>query len=334
MSSDNDKLSAEDRLIARFFKPLATHPGALGLSDDAAFITPPPGCDIVLKADAIIGGVHFFPDDAPREVARKALRVNLSDLAAKGAHPLGFLLSLGLPQETGEAWLAEFAEGLRADAALFSCPLFGGDTDRTPGPVTISIAMIGAVPTGHMVRRSGAKPGDRVFVTGTIGDAALGLALRKKTNMGAGWNLDAAQRRHLVARYLLPQPRNALAEAVRHHASAAMDVSDGLAGDLAKLCRVSGVAAEISVAQVPLSEAARAAIAAEPAMLESALTGGDDYEIVCSVPPHKAADFRAEAQAVHVPVSEIGVIVAGEGARFVGADGKALAFAHASFSHF
>jgi thiamine-monophosphate kinase len=330
MAKPGDNMSAEDRLIARFFQPLATHPGALGLSDDAAFITPPLGCDLVLKTDAIIGGVHFFQDDAAREVARKALRVNLSDLAAKGATPLGFLLSLALPMEIGDDWLADFANGLRADAEQFGCPLFGGDTDRTPGPVTISIAMFGSVPQGTMVRRAGAKPGDRVFVSGTIGDAALGLALRK----GADWKLNAAQRQHLAARYLLPQPRNALAEAVRTHASAAMDVSDGLAGDFSKLCRVSGVAAEIVVAQVPLSDAAKAVLATAPAMIEPVLTGGDDYEVVCSVPPAKAAGFRAAAQAVNVQVTEIGTIVAGEGARFVGADGKALVFKRASFSHF
>ncbi len=327
---DDKKMSAEDRLIARFFRPLAVHPGALGLADDAAFITPPAGHDLVLKTDAIIGDVHFFADDAPREVARKALRVNLSDLAAKGARPLGFLLSLALPKETGEAWLAEFSEGLRADAALFACPLFGGDTDRTPGPVTISVAMFGSVPSGTMVQRAGAKVGDAVYITGTIGDAALGLSVRK----GVQWDLSDAQRQHLIARYLLPQPRNALAEVLRTHASAAMDISDGLAGDLAKLCRVSGVAAEVKVAQVPFSDAARAAIAAEPKMLETALTGGDDYEIVCTVPAAKAASFRAAAQAAHVAVTEIGVIAAGEGTRFIGAAGKPLTFAHASFSHF
>ena len=194
----------------------------------------------------------------------------------------------------------------------------------------ISVAMFGCVPSGTMVRRAGAKHGDRVFVTGSIGDAAIGLGLRK----GVTWSLTDAQRQHLIARYLLPQPRNALAEAVRTHASAAMDVSDGLAGDLAKLCRVSGVAAEIAVAQVPLSEAARAAIAAEPAMLTTALTGGDDYEIVCTVPAARADSFRAAALAAHVTVTEIGVVTAGEGARFLTPDGRALAFAHASFSHF
>jgi thiamine-monophosphate kinase len=334
MSSDDDKLSGEDRLIAHYFQPIATHPGALGLSDDAAFIKPPPGCDLVLKTDAIIGGVHFFADDAARDVARKALRVNLSDLAAKGASPLGFLLSLALPKEIGDEWLSGFAEGLRADATLFDCPLFGGDTDRTPGPVTVSIAMFGSVPEGSMVRRAGAKAGDRVFVSGTIGDAALGLALRKKTDMGTAWKLNEEQRQHLMSRYLLPQPRNALAEAVRSYASAAMDVSDGLAGDFAKLCRASKVAAEIEVKRVPLSEAAKAVLAAEPALLETALTGGDDFEIVCTVPAAKADAFRVAAKSAGVPVTEIGTIKAGEGARFVGTAGQALAFKRASFSHF
>jgi thiamine-monophosphate kinase len=330
MSADDDKLSAEDRLIARYFAPLATHPGALGLSDDTAFIKPPPGCEIVLKTDAIIGGVHFFAEDAARDVAKKALRVNLSDLAAKGAKPLGFLVALALPKETGGDWLAGFAQGLREDAEAFGCPLFGGDTDRTPGPITISIAMFGSVPEGTMVRRAGATPGDRVFVTGSIGDAALGVVLRK----GAAWKLSDAQRDHLLSRYLLPRPRNALAEAVRTHASAAMDVSDGLAGDFAKLCRVSKVAAGIAVARVPLSEAAQTAIAVEPAMLEVALTGGDDYEIVCTVPAAKADSFRGAAKAAAVAVTEIGDIKAGEGVRFVDSAGQPLAFKRTAFSHF
>lgn len=328
--SDENKLSAEDRLIARYFGPIATHPGALGLSDDAAFITPPEGQDLVLKTDAIVGGVHFFPDDPARTVAQKALRVNLSDLAAKGATPLGFLLTLALPKETGDTWLADFAQGLRADAETYACPLFGGDTDRTPGPVTISVAMFGSVPEGTMVRRAGARPGDLIFVSGSIGDAALGLMLRK----GADWSLDEAQREHLLSRYLLPQPRCALGEAVRMHASAAMDISDGLAGDLTKLARVSQVAAEVELARVPLSEAARAAIAADPAMLETAVTGGDDFEILCTVPPAKADIFRAAAHAAGVPVTAVGVVAAGKGARFLDVKGEPLAFKRLSFSHF
>lgn len=328
MSSNSP--SSEDNLIARYFAPLATDPGALGLSDDAAFIKPPPGCELVLKADAIVGGIHFFPDDAPETIAAKALRINLSDLASKGAKPLGFLLSLALPKDIGGDWLAAFAQGLREDIATYKCPLFGGDTVRSPGPVMVSVAMFGSVPDGMMVRRSTAKPGDKVFVTGTIGDSAFGLGLRN----GAKWPLDDAQRDHLGDRYLLPRPRNALAETVLHYASAAMDVSDGLAGDLAKLCRVSGVAATIDATRVPLSAAAKAVIAADPAALETALTGGDDYEILCTVSPAKADRFRVAAMAAKVAVTEIGTIIEGEGARFHDAQGAALTFRRASFSHF
>ena len=329
MSAD-DKTSAEDRLITRFFAPLATHPGALGLSDDAAFIKPPPGCELVLKADAIVGGVHFFNDDPAHAIASKALRVNLSDLAAKGATPLGFLVSLALPKDTSEAWLKSFADGLREDAATYKCPLFGGDTVRTPGPVMVSVSMVGHVPDGMMVRRAGAKAGDKVFVTGTIGDAALGVKLRQ----GATWPLSDAQREHLLSRYLLPRPRNALTEAVRHYASASMDVSDGLVGDFMKLCRVSGVAANIDVARVPLSDAARAVLTTEPGVRETALTGGDDYEILCTVPPAKVDRFRVAAMAAEVAVTEIGTIGEGEGVRFVDDDGNPLVFAHGAFSHF
>ena len=335
MDKDNAAPSGEERLIARYFGPLATHPGAFGLADDAAVIAPPAGCDLVLKTDGIVGGVHFFPDDPPDAVAQKALRVNLSDLAAKAAKPLGFLLTLALPQEIGDAWLAPFARGLGADADLFGCPLLGGDTDRTGGPITISIAVFGAVPHGRMVRRAGAKAGDRVLVTGTIGDAALGLLLRRDAAAAGRWGLARDQQEHLLSRYLVPQPRTAIAEALGVHASAAMDVSDGLAGDLAKLCRVSAVAAEVEVERVPLSGAARAALASEPALIETIITGGDDYEVLACAPANEVAALRRAAAAVGIAMTEIGTVAAGQGqARFVDARGKPLALARPAFSHF
>ena len=326
----DDTRSAEDRLIAELFAPLATHPGALGLTDDAAFLTPEPGSDLVLTTDAVVAGVHFFQEDDACDVAKKALRVNLSDLAAKGATPRGFLVSLAIAADTSMDWLRGFADGLRADSEMYGCPLLGGDTDRTPGPLAISVFMVGSVPNGAMVRRAGAKPRDRIFVTGTIGDASLGLQSRK----GATWRLDHTQRDHLLSRYLLPRPRTVLADAIRTHASAAMDVSDGLVGDLAKLCRVSGIGGIVEVARVPLSDAARAVIAVDPAMRDLALTGGDDYEILCTVPPDRAASFRAAAQTAGVDVTEIGEIASGQGARFVDEAARVLTFKQASFSHF
>jgi thiamine-monophosphate kinase len=329
---DDEDISPEERLIARYFRPLATSPGAFGLGDDAAALTPPPGCDLVLTTDGVIAGVHFFPDDPPEKIGRKVLRMNLSDLAAKGAKPVGFLLSIALPA-IDEAWIADFAGGLGKDIKHYGCPLFGGDTDHTPGPLSVSITAFGSVPSGKMVQRAGAKAGDAVVVTGTIGDAALGLRLRRDAGLAGQWGLPDVMCAHLLQRYHLPEPRNALAEAVLHHASAAMDVSDGLAGDLAKLCRASGIAVDIDGARVPLSDAARAVVARDPVLLETALSGGDDYEIVLTLAPEKLAPFLAAAKAAGVGAAEIGRVAAGQGTRFMHG-GKAMTFARASYSHF
>jgi thiamine-monophosphate kinase len=321
--------SGEDDLIARYFRPLATAPGALGLIDDAALLASSPD-DLVVTTDAVVEGVHFLPDDPPDAVARKALRVNLSDLAAKGAAPAGFLLTLAL-REAREAWLAPFARALGEDAAAFGCPLFGGDTVSTPGPAMISITAFGRVPAGRMVRRSGARPGHRIAVTGTIGDAALGLLLL--TGGIAHEALDAPSRDFLTGRYRVPQPRNALAAAIRDCASAAMDVSDGLAGDLAKLCAASSVSAEVDLAAVPLSEPARAALGFTG--IETIVSGGDDYEVLCAIPENRWTAFLEAAPRAGVPVTAIGRITAGEGPpRFLDAQGRAIALKRLSYSHF
>src|SRR5580692_8743405 len=192
-----DDTSAEERLIARYFRPLATSPGAFGLGDDAAIVTPPPGCDLVVTTDGVIAGVHFFPDDPPEMIARKVLRVNLSDLAAKGAKPVGFLMSVALPAAVDEAWISAFVAGLGGDVERYGCPLLGGDTDHTPGPLSVTIAAFGIVPQGKMVRRATAKAGDLVVVTETIGDAALGVMLRRDESLAKRWRLTDAQKSHL-----------------------------------------------------------------------------------------------------------------------------------------
>lgn len=325
--------SGEDELIARYFQPLATEPGAFGLIDDAAILKGSAD-DLVVKTDAIVEGVHFLPDDPPDTVARKALRVNLSDLAAKGAAPAGFVLTLAL-REVDDSWLAPFARALGEDATMFACPLLGGDTVATPGPLMISITAFGRVAAGRMVQRAGARAGDAVVVTGTIGDATLGLAVLKHGSSAGALAADAAGREVLVQRYRVPQPRVAMIPALRDYASAAMDVSDGLAGDLAKLCKASGVSAEIKLERVPLSLQARACLAAKATTIEALISGGDDYEILCAVPQDRLAPFMAAASAAGVAAAAIGVIRAGSASpRFVDAGGREVALERGSYSHF
>jgi thiamine-monophosphate kinase len=325
--------SGEDSLIARYFRPLATDPGAFDLNDDAAILKSH-GEEIVVTTDAIIEGVHFLSDDPPDTIARKALRVNLSDLAAKGATPAGFVLTLAL-RSTDEAWLTPFALGLGEDAELFGCPLLGGDTVSTPGPVMISVTAFGRVPAGKMVHRSGAKPGDRVVVTGTIGDAALGLDILRGGAVATALADDIAAKAMLVERYRIPQPRNALAKAVRDHAHAAMDVSDGLAGDLVKLCAASGVSAAIDTQSVPLSAAAAKVLARGARGIEAIVSGGDDYEILCAIPEDCFAAFAENAGIAGVAISPIGTIIAGTSApKFLDVQGREVALKRLAYSHF
>ena len=320
----------EEELIARFFAPLAG-PAGLGLQDDAALLVPPLGSDLVLTTDALVAGVHFFADDPPGLIARKALRVNLSDLAAKGARPLGFLLALALPKDWRTEWLASFAAGLAEDAVAYGCPLAGGDTVSTPGPLMLSVTAFGAVPSGRMVARSGVKLGDRLYVSGTIGDSAIGLRIRR----GEGPALTQTARQYLLDRYLLPEPRLALAPAVHAHANGGMDVSDGFVGDLTKMLAASGVTARAPIYLLPLSSAARAAIAADPDLFEVAATGGDDYELLASVSPESAPAFEAAAAAAGVRVTLVGNVVEGVAPPcFVGPDGGRVTFPRASYSHF
>lgn len=327
------KTSAEDSLIARYFKPLATDAGAFGLVDDAAILSSS-GEDIVVTTDAVVEGVHYLATDPADTIARKALRVNLSDLAAKGAAPAGFVLTLALRSKE-DAWLRPFADALGEDAQTFACPLLGGDTVSTPGPQMISITAFGRVPKGRMVGRTGAKPGDLILVTGTIGDAALGLDVLTGGAAATALASDPAAREALISRYRIPQPRNVLAQAVCDHATAAMDVSDGLAGDLTKLCAASGVSATVNVASVPLSPVAAGLVARDAICVETLLAGGDDYEVLCTVPPAQSDALIAAGRAVGLNVTAIGTIVAGhERPRFLDGQGQELALKRLSYSHF
>jgi thiamine-monophosphate kinase len=333
MTAPGAGASGEDSLITRYFRPLATDPGAFGLGDDAAILKAL-GNDIVVTTDAIVTGVHFLSDDPPDTVARKALRVNLSDLAAKGAAPAGFVLTLAL-RVADDAWLAPFARGLGEDVQQFGCPLLGGDTVSTSGPTMISITAFGRVPPGKMVRRSGAKSGDRIFVTGTIGDAALGLDILRKGMASTALADDSAATEMLIGRYRIPQPRSALAHVIGEHASAAMDVSDGLAGDLAKLCAASGVSAVIEASSVPLSVPAQSVLAKSATEIEALVSGGDDYEILCAIPESRLESFVSAAAAAQVAVTSIGTVISGVSApKFLDAQGRDMPLSRLSYSHF
>lgn len=321
----------EFSLIADYFAPLAAEaPGAYGLGDDAASFMPSPGKDLVLTVDAIVEGVHFLPDDPAEDVARKLLRVSLSDLAAKGARPRGYLLTTHWTARTPVEWIAAFARGLAADQALFGLSLWGGDTVSTPGPLTFSLTAIGEVDQGAMLRRSGGQVGDDLYVTGTIGDGALGLlaALGKL-------DVDAGRRTALVGRYRRPEPRVGFGQALVGLAGASLDVSDGLMADLGHLCARSGVGARIDVASLPLSAAAEACLVLSPALIETVLTGGDDYEILFSAASSRRGEVDSVAARCAVQVTRIGKLVgAGEGIEARDANGAALTFKQAGFRHF
>jgi thiamine-monophosphate kinase len=315
----------EFEFIARRLRPLATADAALGLTDDAALLDPAPGQQLVLAKDAMVAGVHFLHDDPPAQIAQKLLRVNLSDLAAMGAAPLGYLLALARAKDTSDEWLAGFCAGLAADNATFSIALLGGDTVSTPGPLTLSLTAIGQVPKGTALLRGGAKPGDDVWVSGTLGDGALGLkVLQGQLDVGE------AARAHLIERYRLPRPRLALGQALRGIASAAIDISDGLVADLGHVLEVSAVGAELHAEALPLSAAARDL----PGAREAALSGGDDYELLFTAPPERRARIVALARQGDLPLTRIGAIKANPGLQVLDEAGRKLRVARAGWQHF
>ncbi len=316
--------------IATFFAPLtAGFSGALGLRDDAAVFAPTPGSDLVVTTDTIVETVHFVGDEPAALVARKLLRVNLSDLASMGARPCAYTLNVAFPDKIDDGWLADFVSGLEADQREFGIALAGGDSVSTAGPVTLSITAFGEVASGAALRRTTAKAGDLIYVTGTIGDGALGLrGLRGRID-----GLDPSLAEALATRYRLPQPRLGAGQALCGVASAATDVSDGLVADLGHIAEGSRVAAVIDAEKVPLSEAARAVLARDPTCLETILTGGDDYELVFTAPPGARDRLEAIASETGVALTLVGVIEPGTGVRVRGRGGEDLSFRQSGYSH-
>jgi thiamine-monophosphate kinase len=324
-----DEAPGEFERIRRYFAPLAG-PGGLGLLDDAALVGCRAGHSLVVTADAIVAGVHYLPEDPPHLVAKKLLRVNLSDLAAMGARPLHYLLTTALPAELGAEWIAGFARGLEEDQRCFGVALLGGDSVSTVGPAVLSLTAIGEVEEGAETRRKGARVGDVVWVSGTIGDAFLGLlALR-----GAHPELAEGHRAALIARFQIPEPRVALGPALRGIVHAMIDVSDGLLADLGHICETSQVGAVVELEALPLSVAARPLVALEPAIAPRLAAGGDDYELLFAAPAEAAEVLRGIGSRLGVPITAIGRIEAGGGVRLLGGDGSEIAVEAAGYRHF
>lgn len=328
------KVVNETELIQNYLAPLAAEfPGAFGLTDDCGLIGADASHDLVVSTDPIIAGVHFFASDCAGDIAWKALAVNVSDLIAKGAAPLAYTMAIAFPQAPDRSWMAAFSEGLAAAQLAFGCHLIGGDTDRTPGPLSISITVFGQVPCGQMVRRSSARQGDHVFVTGTLGDSALGLEIHSHAGR---WDshLSTGEMSFLVGRYLRPEPRIAMVPLVRGYASAALDISDGLLKDLGRLVAPVPARIEFKFDKLPLSQPARRVLAADPQRAASVISGGDDYEVLFCVPPERLKDFKQALRAVSVQVSEIGVLEAGSGVIVRNDAGHVIDPGSAGYDHF
>jgi thiamine-monophosphate kinase len=315
--------------IRRFFAPLAG-PGGLGLTDDAALIDCAPGHRLVVTVDAIVEGVHYLADDPPDLVARKLLRVNLSDLAAMGARPLHYLLTTALPATLGDDWVARFAAGLAEDQQRYGVDLLGGDSVATSGPAVLSLTALGEVAAGAEIRRSGARPGDRIWVSGTIGDAFLGLRVLR----GGYPDLTPADRAALATRFQLPEPRTELGPRLAGIAHAMLDVSDGLLADLGHICEASQTGATVALQSLPLSEAARRAVEGEADLPVRLATAGDDYELLFAAPAEADAAIGRLATELGLAISAIGAIEKGADVRLVDAGGNPIPVASAGYRHF
>jgi thiamine-monophosphate kinase len=323
-------VAGEFETIQRLFAPLAHPEWGRGLADDVAVVPARAGYDLVLTKDAIVEGVHFLPTDPLDTVAGKLLRVNLSDLAAKGAEPFGYLLACHWSPRCGWPERMTFVDGLRIDQKAFGVALLGGDTVATPGPASFSMTLLGWTPRGRTVGRAGARPGDLVFVTGAIGDGWLGLEA-----VQGRLSIDAERIAALSDHYRSPTPRTEFALPVRDMATASIDVSDGLIADLGHIAEAGGVGIEIDLETVPLSAAGQAWFDGRvdaQAALEKLVTGGDDYEIAFAASPRDEGALRREAERRHLRLTRIGRVTAGQGvlARF---GGQPVTFARPGFTH-
>jgi thiamine-monophosphate kinase len=316
----------EFTIIEKYFVPLASGKGSLNLKDDAALIQTPLGHELVITKDALVQGVHFIGNEEPSEIARKGLRVNLSDLAAMGAEPFGYFLALMTPSSVDENWFRSFTAGLKVDQELYGITLLGGDTTRIPGPLSFSITALGFVPAGQALKRGGANPGDNIYVSGTIGDSALGLKIAQNE-----WQHSDS---FLLQRYNLPEPRVELGMALKHIATACMDISDGLMQDLRHICNCSGTGAVIQKDLIPLSKQAKTLLSQMHNADEIILAGGDDYELLFTASPFVSEALEAIAHKTNVPITSIGKITENKDIELLNNEGSRIHLSKWGYDHF
>ncbi|WP_022729499.1 thiamine-phosphate kinase [Fodinicurvata sediminis] len=326
---------AEFELIARYFAPLAAaEPGAFGLQNDAAVLDIASGHSLVTTLDSMVSGVHYLPDDPPDQLARKLLRVNLSDLAAMGARPRGYLLSLAMTGQEDEDWLQAFAKGLEQDQQKYDVVLLGGDTLRTPGPQTLSLTALGEVPRGQALQRTTARNGDDIYLTGTLGQAALGLFVRLGQASEKLPGLSDAQLERLETAYRLPDPPVALGGKLPGLVTACLDVSDGLLADLGHIAEGSGLGADVEQSRLPLSQEAAQLLAQVPERLQDVVGGGDDYQLLFTSDPGQREALEALSVSSGIAMTRIGRMSEGEAVRLLDNQGRAIAVGHAGWTHF
>lgn len=328
-------MEAEFDLIARYFAPLAAgEAGAYALLNDAAILDVPADYSLVTTLDSMVEGVHFLPDDPPDLIARKLLRVNLSDLAAMGARPRGYLLSLALSGGQDETWLEAFAAGFRRDQDIYDVALLGGDTLRTPGPLTLTLTALGEVPRGQALQRGTARPEEDIYLTGCLGEAALGLFVRLGQAAEKLPGLTTEQLDRLESAYRLPQPPVQLGPLLPGLATACLDVSDGLMGDLGHIARGSGLGAEVETARLPLAPEVRRLVETIPDRLQDVVSGGDDYQLLFTAPQGKRDAVERLSGDSGVAIARIGRMTQGDRVRLLDEQGRDIVVAHAGWTHF
>ncbi len=333
-----ERIESEGQWISEVLRPLVRLPGAFDLKDDCATLAPLQGNAFVFKTDPVRAGVHFHADETPDAIAWKALAVGVSDLAAKAARPLAYLLSVSFPEPPSRDWANAFASGLEQAHAAFGISVVGGDTDRCTGPMTLAATVIGEVPIGQTRLRTGAQAGDRVFVSGTLGTGAIGLGLRDGTYSLQSLARTAEARAVLEGtrdRYVRPQPRLALRSALRRSATAGMDISDGLMKDAGRLSAASGVGMELAWSAIPVDASVRHVHAGDTdSIVRAAVAHGDDYEILATVPPDSAATFVRLAEAAGIEVTDIGHCTREPGLHLRDADGVEIPVGETGYDHF